>query len=210
MSAAPHHSISLLALVASAALAAGGCAGGDEPASSTSGASPGAVSAALIAETWPVRMSDDATRAPFEGDAGWTALFARDYGPALDAFSAAGGGEGVARMHIELAALHEQAALLATHATRQVYGADRQDVDPVAVGYLVGAAAGIQGDCAAAAEAFAAIPEPPASVAAALESWGPVVEAGCPSLTLDLGLVVPGAPGSVVAGSAPGPGPIGP
>ena len=134
---------------ASLALALGlsGCVGDEgssaDGADGTAEAAPAAIPAPLLAETWPVRLSDDAARAPFEGDAGWSALFQRDYGQALAAFQAAGESAGLARVHVELAALHAQAALLSANSTLGVYGQDRQDVDPAAVDYLVAAAHGV-------------------------------------------------------------------
>ena len=96
------------------------------------------VSAELLASTWQVRMSDATTRAPYEQHPGWALLFQRDFEGALRAFDEQRDDGGLARAHLELAALFRQAARLAAEATLQVYGEDRQETDPSDVDYLVG------------------------------------------------------------------------
>lgn len=130
------------------------CAGEPEVAAVPS-ASSSLISTELLAATWPVRMSEDQVRLPFEQDPAWGQVFRREYPEALGAFAAAAPtGRALARMHVEHAALYRQAALLAANSVRQVYGADRQDVDPVEVDYLLAASAGVMGDCAGAREAL--------------------------------------------------------
>jgi hypothetical protein len=166
------------------------------------------VPASLLDSTWPVRLSDDALRAPFEGGAGWAAVFQRDYAGALTAFQAAGDAAGTARMHVELAALHHQAALLSANSTIHVYGNDRQDVDPAAVTYLVAASHGLKGDCAAADKALAALSPTPAQLEAGAAWWRAAIEQGCPDLSLDALPALPGVPGAVIVGTVPEVGPL--
>ncbi len=186
-----------------------GCVGGDSPSDAPAAVAGGpVVPADLLAQSWMVRLSDDTLRAPFEGNAAWGALFQRDLPAALSAFAAdPTQGRGLARVHYELAALHEQAALLAANSTLQVYGEDRQDVDPAAVAYLLAAARGLTGDCAGAGAALAELPSGPAvppALAPGLAFWKAQVAAGCPA-TLDLAAAaaLPGAPGAVIAGQLP-------
>ena len=130
------------------------CAGEPEVAA-VPAASSSLISTELLAATWPVRMSEDKVRLPFEQDPAWGQVFRREYPEALGAFAAAAPtGRALARMHVEHAALYRQAALLAANSVRQVYGADRQDVDPVEVDYLLAASAGVMGDCAGARAAL--------------------------------------------------------
>ena len=96
------------------------------------------VSSELVASTWQVRMSDPTARAPYEQHPGWALLFQRDLEAALGAFEQQRDERGSARVHLELAALYRQATRLAAEATLQVYGADRQETDPLDVDYLVG------------------------------------------------------------------------
>ena len=190
-----------------------GCVG-EESASGDDGpavAAPAPVPAALLDTTWPVRLSDDTARAPFEGDAGWSAVFQRDYPDALAAFQAAGDAAGTARMHVEMAALHHQAALLSANATVHVYGNDRQDVDPAEVTYLVAASQGLKGDCAAAGEALASLDPTPTQLEAGATWWKAAIEQGCPDLssdTLPELSAFPGFPGAVTVGAVPETGPL--
>src|SRR6185503_18570025 len=91
------------------------------------------VPAELVASTWQVRMSDPTARAPYEQHPGWALLFQRDLEAALGAFEEQRDERGSARVHLELAALYRQATRLAAEATLQVYGADRQETDPLDV-----------------------------------------------------------------------------
>ena len=106
-----------------------GCSGensqGDETISEASKPEESLVSDELLKKTWVFRMSDDALRAPFEGDAGWTAYFNRNYSDAADSLE----GEGLARIHAEIASVYRQAVLVHANATNHNYGTDRQDED---------------------------------------------------------------------------------
>ena len=131
-----------------------GCSRGG-PATDESTPVPAHLSAELVSSTWQVRMADDATRAPFEGHAGWTAFFERDLARALVSFG--DDQRALARVHMLHAGLYRQAALLAARATLEVYGADRQDTDPAGVDHLLAAAALVTGDCAGAAASLKAL-----------------------------------------------------
>ncbi len=116
-----------------------------DPAGSSADPGPDSVAAdaaipgGLVGSAWPVRMSDDALRGPFESHSGWAALLMqRDYPAALGAF----GGDaplavGQARIHTELAAAYRQALRVGANATVQVYGENRRDEDPAAVDCLL-------------------------------------------------------------------------
>jgi len=119
-------------------LLASGCGGGSSsvPAVPFEAVVPGA----LVAGTWPVRMADDATRAPYEAHPGWTALvMERNYPVALAAF---GGSSplpaGQARVHLEMSAAFRQAALLAARTTVVLWRDERRDEDPPEVDCVVG------------------------------------------------------------------------
>ena len=141
---------------------AGGCAG-DSESSGTSATEPGSegaaavAPAALIGETWQVRMADDAVRARFEGKAGWSSYFERDLGAALGGL----GDEPLAqaRVHLEHAALYRQALLMYAHATHFVYGERRQETDPREVDYLLGVSEVFRGEGEAAGAALSTLSE---------------------------------------------------
>ena len=186
-----------------------GCSGDDPPGPSAdvAAAAPAGFDAAVLAAAWPVRLADDAARAPFENNAGWVAVFQREYGVAMEAFAAdRGDGRGLARLHVEHAAFYLEAARLAANATRHVYGTDRQPEDPPSVDYLVGVAQAVLGDCAAAA---AALGTPGAqSVATGAEGravWSAWASApGCPAPLDDPSAArLIGAPGAVAPGTRP-------
>lgn len=92
------------------------------------------VSEELLKKSWIFRMSDDAVRAPFEGDDGWTAYFNRNYEDAAGSLQ----GEGLARIHAEIASVYRQSILVHANATKHNYETDRQDEDSVDTFYLRG------------------------------------------------------------------------
>ena len=160
---------------------------------------------ALAEATWPVRMADDAARAPFEAHPGWALLFQRDHGQALAAFSSdRGDGRGLARTHAELAALYRQAALLGARSAQNTYGDARAAEDPVEVDYLLGVAAALDGKPDLARAAFTALgdagPEPLKQAAAGWQAWLAAGSAWPPDAALT---AIPGAPGPVEPGQAP-------
>ena len=188
-----------------------GCSGSEESAGSPEAAAPevSAVPAALLATSWQVRMVDATTRGPFEQHPGWSLLFQRDSPGALAAFSGeAGDARGLARVHLTYSALYRQALLLAAHATEQVYGADRQEVDPAEVDYLLGLSWALTGDCEKAGVALGALPSglatPEPKLVAGWKGW---VDAGCvwpPPVVAG----TPGAPGEVKPGGTTEVGPF--
>ena len=107
-----------------------------------------AVSAALIGQTWQVRLAPDASRAAFEGQASWTAYFQGRRVDALTAVASENNPAGLARMHAELAGMYDEAAFLAANSVVQVYGVDAQPTDPVEVQYLLGEAGVVLGHAA--------------------------------------------------------------
>lgn len=157
---------------------------------------------ALLDSAWPVRLADDALRAPFESGAGWGAYFQRDHAAALEAFVADGDGLGVQRVHADLAALYEQAALLAAHATEHAYGTGVQAGDPAETAYVVAVARGVKGECGEAGDALAGFTPDAglAAPAAELRAW---VSAGCGAVDGLASLPAPGALGPVSVGVDP-------
>lgn len=139
--------IGALALLASLS----GCTCGGEP-STSGGAEVGAASgvdAALLATSWPIVYSDDATRAPFE-QPGWFALVSeRDHQRAVAGLGP-GGGLAAARAHAEAAAMYRQAARLSAIAAEETFGGSARDTDPVAVAHLVMLGHVVRGDLDAA------------------------------------------------------------
>lgn len=191
----------LLALL----LSVGGCSG-SEPETGAKESTGVAVPAALLDKTWPVRMSDNAARAPFEAQSGWASLFSRSHDEALAAFAGdPAATAGLARVHLEMAAFYRQAARLAANATVQVYGADHQAEDPVETPYLVGVSKALLGDLDGARAALAALP-PKTAVATQAAAWSAWLAGGA-AWPPDASLVgFPGQPGEVTPGLAPGAG----
>jgi len=169
-----------LALLLACGAEDGTPSGAESPAPAAAVATAGPIPAELIGSTWPTRMADDATRAPYEGHAGWTALFTRRTDAALGAFSGGEDPAALARVHTTYAAFYQQAALLAANSTWGVYSHDHQAADPAEVTVLVAAAAGLRGDCDALKEALAV--EAPAAVAAQAAAWK---AASCPGVEID-------------------------
>lgn len=183
-------------------LALAGC--GDKPTepAATEAASQ-AVAAPLVEKAWQARMADAATRAPYEGHAGWGALFMRNHDEALAAFAAdPGDGRGLARLHLEMAIVYREAARLAANATLQVYEADRQPEDPPETTYLVAVSKALLGDVAGAKAALAALPAGSA-VAAHAAAWQGWLDGGA-TWPPDAALTgFPGQPGEVLPGTVP-------
>jgi len=180
--------------------------GATEDGADTPKAVKSAVSPELLAQTWPVRMADDTTRAPFEGHPGWGALFKRDLPGALAAFKAnPGDGRGLARVHADLAALYGQATWMGAQATGHIYGKDRQDTDPLEAAYMLGVAKGIMGDCAGATESLAALAAPPEALQKHHAWWTTWASAdGCPGAIAHTDLQgLPNTPAVVEAGTDP-------
>lgn len=195
----------LLSLLVATALIGPACTGGgDSPPAETS-SSPQVLPAELLAATWPVRMAEDAARAPFEAHAGWAQLFQRDHGQALAAFAAdPGDGRGLARVHAELAAFYRQAALVGARSARNTWGEARAAEDPAEVDYLVGVAAAFEGEAEVARTAWTALgaqgPAPLQAAAAGWRAWSDGGGAWPPDAALT---AIPGAPGAVQPGTAP-------
>lgn len=162
-----------------------------------------AIPDAMVAQTWQVRLSDAAARAPFESHPGWGAFFQRNYDQALSSFGAdPGDGEALARTHLEHAELYRQAAKLAASALIEVYGKTPQPEDPPEVAYLVGASHALLGNVAQAREALAKLPagSAVAAQAACWQSW--LDKGGVWPPDADLA-GFPGQPGEVTLGGAP-------
>lgn len=122
------------------------CSGGESQTPPVVAETTSAVPANLVTGTWQVRLANDANRAPFEGRNSWIAWFNGRRQEALQQFVAESDKEGTARAHADYAAMYRQAALLAAHATIQVYGVDAQPTDPKETAYLVGVGGALIGD----------------------------------------------------------------
>lgn len=196
------HRVGLGALLALCA-----CSGDGVVSEPEAPAAEAVVGAELLASTWPVRMSDDAARARFEQHPGWAALFKADNRGALEAFSDGTDPRGLARTHAQMSALYRQAAWMGAQAARNVYGADRQATDPIAIDHLVGVSEALAGDCAAAAAALSKAREhAPAAIQPLGAAWTTWAGAdGCPSKPGldDLGQF-PGRGEAVAVGADPG------
>ncbi len=133
-------------LLVSSALALPACSGPSADLQTPLPPRVSTVSPDLVAQTWQVRLATDAARAPFENRPGWVAWFAGKRAEALQAFAAENDPLALARAHAEYAAMYRQAAMLAAHATSQVYGADAQVTDPAETSYLLGVSGALLGD----------------------------------------------------------------
>lgn len=164
-----------------------GCSDGSEPSAQAPKAASVVAPAELVARSWPVQMSNDVARKPFEQHAGWGALFKRDLPAALGAFASdRGEGRGLARIHTDLAAIYSQAAWMGANATRHVYGTDRQPTDPAEADFLHGVAMALSADCAQAAVSLAKVTAPEGTLAPFHGYWQTWAAAdGCPG-ALDL------------------------
>lgn len=170
-----------------------------------------AVSEALVSATWQVRLAPDQARANFEGRDSWTAYFKGDRVGALAAMATENDAAGLQRMHAELAAMYEEAAIMAAQSVKQAYGVDGQTTDPMETAYLLGQAGVILGD----PELIKRFGECGASTVpglagrdAAWAKWRD--EAGTPGAVSGKWPTddVPGRPGEVVVGQVPGLGPV--
>jgi hypothetical protein len=103
---------------------------------------------ALVSGTWPVRMADDAQRAPYEQSPGWASLvMQRDYPAALEGFGGISHlAVGQARVHLELAAVYRQAVRIGANSTIQIYGENRREEDPPQVDCMVAVSRALLGD----------------------------------------------------------------
>ncbi len=194
-------------LVTCAVATAPACSGsGGDDQGATEAPAVQAIDASLATTTWPVRMADAQARSPFETQPGWASLFQRDHAGALAAFGAdPGDGRGLARTHLELAALYRQAALLAARSAAHVYGDARVPQDPAEVGYLEAVGRILDGDTDAGLVALGALPgSGPAPLQAAASGWKAWAAAGATWPPDELLTDIPGAPGEVTPGSDPG------
>lgn len=192
-----------LGLALALCLGAGvGCSG--DPAAEAPAASREAIPAALLAQTWQVRMAVPAARAPFEAAPGWGLLFNQKHDEALASFAASpDAGRGLARIHVEEAALYREAARLAANATLGVYGTDRQEEDPAEVDYLLGVSAALLGRTDEARAALEKAVGLQGDVGPRAKIWLDWVKAGAvwpPDAALT---GFPGQPGEVTPGEAP-------
>ena len=99
------------------------------------------VDQSLLLASWPVRMADPKNRSQFEGDAGWSAYFQRDYVQSLPHMK----GLGLARVHFELASIYQQAAMMHSYAIIHLYGSKETTVMTECL-YLRGVAHAILGE----------------------------------------------------------------
>jgi hypothetical protein len=186
---------------------AGGLAacGGDKDA--TSHGPPAAVveviSPALLAKTWPVRLADNAQRAPFEADQGWQHLFQREYPVALKAFSRSKNGEGIARVHLEYALIYRQAARLGANATIQAYDTDRQATDPDEMEFVIAVSQALLGHTADARTRLSRMAKD-STIAPRVLAWSQLLEAnGALPTDLDGTAAMIGGLPPVVVGTLP-------
>ncbi len=182
-----------------------GCSGGASE-SKPKESAVAVLSPEMVAASWPVQMSDDTKRAPFEGHAGWAAMFQRDLSGARAAFAAnPADGRGLARVHSDLADLYRQAVWLGVQATRNVYGTDRQDTDPAEADYLVGVAHALAGDCGSAKDSLARVKTPSDALVPYHSFWSTWAnDPACPTLPSLAALqALPGAPAPVGVGQDP-------
>ncbi len=130
-----------------AALAA--CSG-DDPSPAPADVLVGVPTGEELAATWPVQMSDDATRAPFEANRGWVRLVSQRDLKTATGMLARDGGMGLARVHADAAAMYRQAALLMANALVETYGKTGVKTDPAGTAHLLAVSYAMQGDLDAA------------------------------------------------------------
>lgn len=177
-----------------------GCAG-EPPPPPLPATGDSVVPAELVARTWQVVLADDATRAPFEGKASWTAYYEGRRGEALQAFAAEGDATGLARSHVEFAQAYALATRMAALATVEVYGKSPMEGDPREVDYLLGVSGTLLGDAGFAARRGRSAGTTAAEADAAWLS-APLRPAVPPWIPPDLGGVA--TPGTLpTAGSVP-------
>ena len=146
----------------------------------------------VLGTTWQVRLAVAAQRAPFEGREGWTGWFGGRRLAPLDAFRADKDALAQARAHTEFAAAYRQGAVLASHATVQVYGVDAQGTDPAETSYLVGVSGAFLNEAVWRAKLGGAVSSKVAAVAAQDKAWTAWAASGAVG------------PADVPAGSGPG------
>ncbi len=183
------------------------CGGETTEASSTAAANAsgamGVLAPDVLGSTWQVRMAVAATRAPFEGREGWTGWFGGRRVAPLEGFVAEKDALAQARAHTEFAAAYRQAAVLAAHATVQVYGVDAQATDPAETSYLVGVSGAVLNDPAWRAKLGAASSSKVAAVAAQDKAWAAWAASGATWPADAPTASGPGAPAADVGGSTP-------
>ncbi|MDP2311448.1 MAG: hypothetical protein Q8P41_00970 [Pseudomonadota bacterium] len=184
------------------------CAGGSADVATPPTKSTSAVPAALIEQTWQVRLAVDAARAPFEGRAGWMAWFQGNRAEALQAFAADADGPALARTHADYASIYRQAALLAASSTIQVYGTDAQPTDPAETSYLLGVSGALLGDATWSPKLGAAGGSKVAGLAAQDAAWKAWADAGAAWPPDSVTAGAPNAPTAPTAGKAPGAGTV--
>jgi hypothetical protein len=200
------HAVGSAVVLLCGAVSTSGCSGDGPDDGSSKAEIKQIVSPEMVARSWPVLMSEDGNIAPFEQHSGWAALFKRDLPGALKAFQDdPADGRGLARVHSDLAALYRQSAWMGAQATRHIYGADRQDTDPLAADYLLGVSLGLAGQCSEASAALSKFVEVPAELQAHHDWWTTWAAADdCPAVPPAESLAaLPGAPALVERGVDP-------
>lgn len=168
-----------------------------------------AVPAALLGQTWQVRLAPDAARTAFEGRPSWTAYFQGHRVEALVAMASESDTVGLARMHAELAAMYDEAALVQARSVQQVYGVDKQPTDPIEVAYLLGQAGVVLGDDALFANFGLSGASKVPGIADRDKAWKAYVDGGKAGPIDALLAATPGLPpGPAVPGNTPGLGPV--
>ncbi len=185
------------------------CSGGSADVATPAPAeSQSAVPPELLATTWQVRLAVDSVRAPFEGRDGWIGYFQGARVAPLAAFAAEADGAALARAHAEYAALYRQAALMAAHATVQVYGADAQPTDPKETAHLLGVSGALLGDEAARGKLGTSAASKVAGLAPRDLAWKAWVDAGAVWPPDAPANGSPGAPTAPAPGQAPNAGTV--
>lgn len=184
------------------------CSGGSSDVATPAVNAGSAVSSALVATTWQVRLAVDSARAPFEGRGSWMAWFQGKRAEALGAFASESDNVGLARTHAEYSAMYRQAALLSANATSQVYGADAQPTDPAETTYLLGVSGVLLGDPALTAKLGGAGSSKVALLVAQDKAWKTWVDGGAVWPPDAPAAASPGAPSAPTPGQLPSAGPI--
>lgn len=185
-----------------------GCDGQD-PAPAPAAAKEAILPGGVVSQVWPVRMSDDAVRSPFEGHPGWAALFMqRDPVGALKAFSSTPPvPDGQARVHLDLAAAYRQATRVAAVAMIEEYRELRREEDPEATLCLVGISEALLGQEQARGH-LQGCKAPDAALAASARAWLGWLDGGTPWPPTEALARTPGVPGVLAPGDTPDAGPL--
>lgn len=171
-----------------------GCSGGGEAEVKTPAPVQGpAVPAALVDQSWQVRLARDDARGAFEGRASWVAWYGGRRTEALAAFVSEGDAAALARVHADYACLYRDAALAAAAAAEEVYGKMPEPTDPVDVAALLGIGARIRGDAAGAGRLEASKASKDPAIKARVGQW-----LAAPAIPAEL------APGEPRPGELPG------